>query len=47
MGHAYKGDRVVGLLKRSVGKSFRFSCLEDVPFVLNVVHMERAKCKVF
>jgi hypothetical protein len=28
-------------------KSFHFKCLEDVPFVLNVVHMERAEYKVF
>jgi hypothetical protein len=39
--------RVVGLLERSVGKLFYFRRLENVPFVLNVVYMERAEFKVF
>jgi hypothetical protein len=29
------------------GKSFHFKRLEDVPFVLNVVYMEKVECKVF
>jgi hypothetical protein len=29
------------VLERSGGKSFRFRDLEDVPFVLNLVYMER------
>lgn len=47
MGHAKKGDRVVGVLERLGEKSFCFRCLEDDPFVLNVVYMKRAECKVF
>jgi hypothetical protein len=47
MGYAQKGDRVVRLLSRLVGKSFSSSCLEDIPVVLNVEHMERVECNMF
>ena len=47
MGHAYKSDRVAGVLERSGEKLFHFRYLEDVSFVLNVVYMGRAECKVF
>jgi hypothetical protein len=46
MGYVRKGNRVVRLLARSVGKLVSFSCLEDVPFVLYVEHTEKAECKM-
>jgi hypothetical protein len=44
MDHARK---VIELLERSIGKLLYLRSLADVPFVLNVVYMERAKYKVF
>ena len=38
---------VVRLLASLVEKSFSFSCLEDISFVLNVEHMQRAEYKMF
>jgi hypothetical protein len=38
---------VVRLLVSLVEKSFSFSCLEDILFVLNVEHMQRVEYKMF
>jgi len=39
--------RVIELLACWRGLLGSFGRLEDVPFVLNVVHMDKTECKVF
>lgn len=43
VGPASKSGRIVGWLKRSIGKSFHFRSLEDGSSMLNVVHLKRVK----